>query len=399
MIEALACGVPALGTPVGIHPVALGGIEGCLCEEWDAGAWRAALAPLLADPDPRVDGAARAELFSADRMAARVVAAWRDVATRLTAPPTLTRSEAPGPAPRAAMFRRRKNKTEPDDATTEIPAADGATAEMPPPEPQGVEISVPAGTDLDKLVGDRPTTQRRGRLRRRLRHLRGVREVLLRDLGGMVFEVHRAGAEAPALVQNKLDRLAGVNDEIHELETALDDRRGMVVREPGIGGTCPNCGELFGSAARFCWACGTPVAPGARRPPTAIRPADAPALQPHVDGTVEELPRRRPRPRRRHHLRRSPPPRPRRSCCERPPAASASPAAATTSRCAGDRAVPELRRARARRSGLVPELRRRRHHRRRGRDGLAHAGRDRRRRAADRDRRARLRLRRALRRG
>jgi teichuronic acid biosynthesis glycosyltransferase TuaC len=79
VIEALACGVPAIATPVGIHPVALGGIEGCHCLPWDPGAWRAALAPLLAAADPRVDGAARAELFSADRMAARVVAAWRDV--------------------------------------------------------------------------------------------------------------------------------------------------------------------------------------------------------------------------------------------------------------------------------------------------------------------------------
>jgi teichuronic acid biosynthesis glycosyltransferase TuaC len=79
VIEALACDVPAFGTPVGIHPLVLAGIDGALCAPWDAAVWRAALRPVLEADDPRVDGRARAELFSADRMAARVVAAWRDV--------------------------------------------------------------------------------------------------------------------------------------------------------------------------------------------------------------------------------------------------------------------------------------------------------------------------------
>ncbi len=82
VIEALACGVPAFATPVGIHPVALGGIEGAFCEPWDAARWRAALRPVLEAADPRVDGRARAELFSADRMAERVVAAWQAVRGR-----------------------------------------------------------------------------------------------------------------------------------------------------------------------------------------------------------------------------------------------------------------------------------------------------------------------------
>src|SRR4051812_12873300 len=78
-IEALACGVPVLATPVGIHAMALSGIPGAFCEPFDETRWRAALEPLLADPDPRSDGRHRAELFSADRMAARVVDAWREV--------------------------------------------------------------------------------------------------------------------------------------------------------------------------------------------------------------------------------------------------------------------------------------------------------------------------------
>src|SRR3954469_18144719 len=79
VIEALACGVPAFGTPVGIHPVALGGIAGAYCAPWDRDAWRAALRPHLDAADPRVDGRARAELFSADAMAERLVVAWRDL--------------------------------------------------------------------------------------------------------------------------------------------------------------------------------------------------------------------------------------------------------------------------------------------------------------------------------
>jgi glycosyltransferase involved in cell wall biosynthesis len=79
VIEALACDVPALATPVGIHPVALGGIAGAYCAPWDADAWRAALRPHLEAGDPRVAGRARARLFSADAMADRLVAAWRDV--------------------------------------------------------------------------------------------------------------------------------------------------------------------------------------------------------------------------------------------------------------------------------------------------------------------------------
>jgi glycosyltransferase involved in cell wall biosynthesis len=77
VIEAIACGVPAFGTPVGIHAVALHGIEGAYCAPWDPAAWREALRPHLEAADPRVDGRRRAELFSADRMAARVVEAWR----------------------------------------------------------------------------------------------------------------------------------------------------------------------------------------------------------------------------------------------------------------------------------------------------------------------------------
>lgn len=78
-VEALACEVPVLSTPVGIAPYALGGIDGCLCGPFELGAWSAAARPHLAATEPRVAGAERAESLSAARMAERVVEAYRDV--------------------------------------------------------------------------------------------------------------------------------------------------------------------------------------------------------------------------------------------------------------------------------------------------------------------------------
>jgi len=80
VLEALACDVPVLATPAGVAPLALEGVDGAHCGPFDADAWRAALAPHLAAADPRVRGRARAELFSAERMAERVLVAWRAVA-------------------------------------------------------------------------------------------------------------------------------------------------------------------------------------------------------------------------------------------------------------------------------------------------------------------------------
>ena len=79
-VEALACDVPVLSTPVGIAPYALGGIDGCLCAPFDADRLGAAAAPHLDAADPRVEGAARAASLSAARMAERTIEAYRDVA-------------------------------------------------------------------------------------------------------------------------------------------------------------------------------------------------------------------------------------------------------------------------------------------------------------------------------
>jgi glycosyltransferase involved in cell wall biosynthesis len=78
-VEALACEVPVLSTPVGIAPYALSGIDGCLCAPFDAAVWSAAAQPHLDSPNPRVTGMSRAASLSAARMAERTIEAYRDV--------------------------------------------------------------------------------------------------------------------------------------------------------------------------------------------------------------------------------------------------------------------------------------------------------------------------------
>jgi teichuronic acid biosynthesis glycosyltransferase TuaC len=78
-VESLACEVPVLSTPVGIAPHAAGGVPGCLVAPYDSERWLAALRPHLEADDARVPGAQRAAAFSADRMAERVLIAYREL--------------------------------------------------------------------------------------------------------------------------------------------------------------------------------------------------------------------------------------------------------------------------------------------------------------------------------
>lgn len=82
VLEALACDVPVLATPVGIHAQALTGLAGTLCEPFDLEHWRRSLAAIVAEPDPRVEGRERAQAFSATRMAERVASAWRSLVAK-----------------------------------------------------------------------------------------------------------------------------------------------------------------------------------------------------------------------------------------------------------------------------------------------------------------------------
>jgi teichuronic acid biosynthesis glycosyltransferase TuaC len=76
-LEALACDVPVLATPHGVAPEALAGVEGAYCGPFSLDVWGSALAAQLSTDDPRLDGRAVAERYSAGAMAGLVAASWR----------------------------------------------------------------------------------------------------------------------------------------------------------------------------------------------------------------------------------------------------------------------------------------------------------------------------------
>jgi hypothetical protein len=141
--------------------------------------------------------------------------------------------------------------------------AAGATADASPAA--GAHLALPAGLDPEELAARPDPTARRSRLRRRLRFLRAAREVLLRDLGGFVLELHRtAGGHEQAdhrrLREAKLARLLAVEEEARAIEARLGEAtHTVVIREPGLGGECPRCSELLASDARFCSHCGLAI--------------------------------------------------------------------------------------------------------------------------------------------
>jgi len=131
-------------------------------------------------------------------------------------------------------------------------------------QPTEAQPAVPAGAEPeDPSAPPQPSFRNRGRLRRRLRFLRRVRELGYRDLGGLVFDQYKFSRQNIELVRGKIAALAAVDAELRALEEALGEKRDITeLREPGIS-ACPRCGTLHGSDARFCPSCGLALS-GAR---------------------------------------------------------------------------------------------------------------------------------------
>ena len=165
------------------------------------------------------------------------------------------------------------------------------------------EVQTPASQDVPS---GSPGFNERGRMRRRARFLRKARELAYRDLGGLVYNLHRFGQRNDALVLAKLTTLGQIDVELRTLEGALAEHQPVtVLRDAGIA-ACPRCAAIHGSEDRFCPNCGLamdrraerPVAgpparvtPARRSPPLRRRPPSRPR---HLSRRV--LRRRLPRP-------------------------------------------------------------------------------------------------------
>jgi hypothetical protein len=121
----------------------------------------------------------------------------------------------------------------------------------------------------------------RGRMRRRARFLRKARELAYRDLGGLVFNLHRFGQRNDALVMAKLNTLGHIDAELRRLEGGLNEHHPVtVLREAGIT-ACARCAAIHSSEDSFCPNCGLSLGRNADLPiagaagPSAGGPASA----------------------------------------------------------------------------------------------------------------------------
>jgi hypothetical protein len=173
-------------------------------------------------------------------------------------------------------------------ATSPVTGEQPPAGEGPATGTPGLGDESPAGSPA--RAPDSPGFGTRGRMRRRARFLRKARELAYRDLGGLVYSLHRFGQRNDALVLAKLETIARIDNELRGLESALGEHQPVtVLREAGVT-ACQRCAAIHGSDDRFCPNCGLAMDPRAERP-VASAAAPAPAQPPMTPaGTAQADP-------------------------------------------------------------------------------------------------------------
>jgi hypothetical protein len=265
------------------------------------------------------------------------------------------------------------------------PAGSAAAQESPAPTQEQPQTD--AAPSAEQPTGPETAEQEpgfldRGRMRRRARFLRAARELAYRDLGGLVFDLHRFGGRNDEVVSAKLETLSRIDSELRILEAALHERMPVtVLREAGVA-ACPRCAAIHGSGDRFCPACGLavdqaerPIAgPNAPTPPSAPPPSTAwqppstawqapnPAWQPPASAAPPPIPGSPPPvpvPARPPIPSASPPPVPDPSPAPEPPAPSAAenPSPPSAPSTGGETPEPQTEVIRSDASGRPPQQR------------------------------------------
>ena len=159
-----------------------------------------------------------------------------------------------------------RRRTAGDGQPPTDPTMEQAAGQAPATTPPGTEPAPEQARSESEQAPQTPGFGERGRMRRRARFLRKARELAYRDLGGLVFDLHRFGQRNDQLVLAKLATLRQIDTEVRELEGVLRERRPVtVLREVGIA-ACPRCAAIHGSDDRFCPGCGLAFDTNADRP-------------------------------------------------------------------------------------------------------------------------------------
>jgi hypothetical protein len=133
---------------------------------------------------------------------------------------------------------------------------------------------VPAGIERGDDTAAGTGSRERGRMRRRLRELRRLREAQLLELGALVLEARRHDRDDSPVIKSKAAEAAATDAEARALADVLGTDGGLdTIVAAGIAGPCPTCGTLASTAARFCSTCGTALD---GRPDAAARAAGEP---------------------------------------------------------------------------------------------------------------------------